>query len=83
MFFNRNVQYIKDNGRVFLESLGFEVIGQDWYGFNVYGGIVSFIVKEKANPNALYCVWVISWFGQLQVDSIKAQSPVNISTVPQ
>lgn len=77
--FSRNIKHIRAEAPAFLNSLGFEVLGEDWYGLGIRGGTISFLIKEKSNPNILYMCWVKSWFGKLQLDCIEPISPVNIS----
>jgi hypothetical protein len=73
MFFSRNIALIKEKGPKLLTSLGFKVLGSDWYGLDFRGGTVCFIVERDG---VLYQCWLKGWFGEVEVDSYKVTSPV-------
>lgn len=75
MIFNRNIELIKRLAPEFLESLGFKVVSQDWYGLDWRGGTVSYLVRDKKAPNVLYMAWVQAWFGKLELHCIEAVTP--------
>lgn len=75
MFFSRKINSIKRNGPPFLKSLDFDVLGIDCWEWTFRGGLVSFFVRENANPSRLYNVWVHYRAGELQMLDIRLVSP--------
>lgn len=71
---SRNIKLIERRGPAFLESLGFSDARQDATIYNLRGGFVSYLVRDKSLPQIIYGAHVGAWFGKLELVIIWQQT---------
>jgi uncharacterized protein YceK len=59
------VNYLKEHGPKFLQSMGFEVIAYEGYQWGMFGGKVWYQIRDPKNPNVRYSVWLIHRGGEI------------------
>ena len=60
-----DVDYLKENGPAYFESLGFTVLGYEGFKRGIFGGKVWFYVSPKDLPSARYSHYIIERRGEI------------------
>ncbi len=62
-----DIPYLKTNGKAYLESMGFEVIGYEGFQWGIFGGKCWFLITDPRHKNIRYSVFLIERAGEINL----------------